>query len=195
MNRAPIIAIACLLAGLPLSCRRRQQVYVYPTSQPSQAAVAGKYAVFGDSEVMKQYGAKGTLDVCPDGTFVMRNMLNWRDEKELRQGRTWSGHGRWSVFNKRRAFPVHTGYRRPFVLRLDFDEIEGKSVSLILWTPYFVGKAEPYDIHIPSLALGSRVLILRKTGEPVLPTSGHLEKNEEREKGQASDWSLTLAAA
>jgi hypothetical protein len=187
MKRAPIIAMACLLAALSLSCRRRREVY--PTSQPSNAAVAGKYAVFGDSEVIKQHGATGTLDLCPDGTFVMRNMPGC-GAGLLRRGKAWNGRGRWSVINARRALPS-VSHTRPFWLRLDLDEIAGKRVYDTDWSPYFVGKAEPYDIHIPIIdpldGSGGRVLILRMTGEPVLPTSGHLEKNEEREKGQASD--------
>ena len=175
MKRAPIVAIACLLATLPLSCRRRLQRYSYPTSQPSNAAVAGKYAVVGDSEVIKQYGAKGTLDVCPDGTFVMRNMPGWGWQGRLRRGATWSGHGTWTLINNRRELPdmdVH-----PFVLRLEFDEIAGRSVHHTDYTPHLVGKAEPYDIYIcigdPDL---EHNVILRKSGEPVLPTSGHLKK-------------------
>ena len=179
MKRAPIIAIACLLATSSSSCRRRR--HVYPRSRPSNAAVAGKYAVVGDSEVIKQHGATGTLDLCPDGTFVMRNMPGWRTRRgSLGRDKTWSGHGRWSVRHKEAA-PPH--FLPPCVLFLEFDGIAGKDANHGTSLPYLVGKAEPYDIHIcigdPD---GGRAVILRKTGEPVLPTSGHLEK-----KGQAND--------
>jgi len=178
MKRAPIIAVASLLAMLSLSCRRRRPVY--PTSQPSTAAVAGKYAVVGDTEVIKQHGTAGTLDLCPDGTFVMRNMPGWGTRGPVGRGKTWSGHGRWSVMHHRGA-PPHVA---PFVFVLDFDGIAGKECHYRNAAAYLVGQAEPYDIHIcigdPD---GGRAVILRKTEEPVLPTSGHREKEGQGTKG------------
>ena len=163
MQRVPMIAITCVLATLSLSCDDRQEVY--PASQPSGAAVAGKYAVVGDSQVMKQHGAKGMLDLRHDGTFLMRKMPGWGWERDLLgRDKTWSGQGTWSITNQGRVPPNMPR----FVLRLDFDKITGTSETLGDSTPYLVGKAKPYDIHIsigdPD---GGRVLILRKTEEPV----------------------------
>ena len=173
MRRAPIIAIACLLATLLSSCNRRQRRQgVYPTSRPSNAAVAGKYAVAGDSEVIEQYGGKGTLDLYPDGTFVMRSMPKWNEEEHFRRGKLWAGRGRWSI---RDVGPVASDVPR-FRLTLRFEEIGGESTNYADHTVSLMGKTDPYDMHMYIWGSAGRMLILRKTAEPVLPTSGHLEK-------------------
>jgi hypothetical protein len=136
--------IYCCIMLFLASCDRGHTHGSMPV--PSVAVVAGTYLVHADTLTVGVRGKTGSLQLKPDGSFVMQNVPGWWETGEpLGSNRTWSGHGQWAIVDQGVVPPHMPRYR----LRLDFTELNGTPNTTSDHTPYVVQRDGVWSVHMP----------------------------------------------